>query len=809
MDYPDLTVDPQNGQNGLSSFPSQNVSPEEKQKIEYGISYARGIYSSILTKLTSNSDRSIIQRNRAYAMGLQDVDQYKSRLDAAIDNVGDTSYMNISWDIESPAAKFRNGVVNRILNRNTKIQLEAVDKYSYTAKQKERDKLYGKMVMNAQLKELEAQVKMKLTSSDESLPENNEDLEMYMDMGFKLPIEMGMETLIDWEMYSNNMEQEIAPRVVGDIVENGKGVIKLYFDSTGRPKIRYVDIEHYHTTYTDDPFYNDTDYDAELRMMTIKDIREVSTHLSEEDLFELARKAAGRYNNPTWAYGDIYNGSLSYNDNRYMYDDFRIMCLDFTFASVEKRKYSSYTDKYGTDRFVRVKSDWKPSKNSNVKYNIIEETNYCEYSGLWPVDTNKMIYYGKEKNMVYPIASGKRVNKPLRKYIAVEPGRRYGTNKSLIARIIPNLDNIQIAVLRMRHYIAEAVPPGIAIDISRIVDIMSTMKWDNPMDMIKLFKQKGIAVYMGTDSNGDPVNGKSVDFIENSLGDGLAQYINMIQFEMNQIREITGFNEAMDAIQPDAKALVGVQDLALISANMNMRELYEAYNYGILGRGAKTLSRMIQMFIEFGKGKEVYEPIIGKAGIDFMSFLEYCWDAELGVKITALPEGKEMQDVLMLLTKDLETGTISTDDAYDVMQLIKSNPKKAMTFLRYRKKKYAQQKMQQEKEKEMIVAQREQMAAQASAEAEAMKAQAKAQAEMMVLEKEYELKIKLKQIEIEGDKEVMKVKYQGENEKIRQAFMYKDAEPSAIEDEEEGDMVPGINDPETGINPVDAATRLD
>jgi hypothetical protein len=789
------------------TFPAQNVPPEEKEKPEYGVQYARGIYTSIITNQLNTTRRITIQQNRSYAMGLQDEKQYIDWIGARIDNeekkvnnVGDTSYLNIDWSIVSPAPKVIDGIINRIVNPDYKIELNAIDAVSYTKKQAEKDKLYGKIVMDKALAPIEEETKLQLVNRSGNEPKNEEEIEMFMDMGFKLPIEAGLEELCEWESYVNKFNEEIRPRVVRDIVENNKGVIRIYFDNNMRPKVRYVDIEHFYTTYTDDPYYKDIDYGAELRLYTIREIRELSQLLTEEQLFKIAQEAANRYGNPKWQLDTAYNPNTTYN-NQWSYDDFRVLCLDFLCYTIDKRTYSEYKDKYGTDRFVRVKSDFKPKK-SNTEYKLQKETNECEYEGLWVVGTDHMVRYGRAKNIIYPVIGGKRSNVPMRKFIAVEPGLRYGMSRSIVSKIRPNLNNIQGHVLRMRHFVAEAVPPGIAIDVNRIMDVVATMKMTGPMDLVTLYKQKGIAVYSGVDQNGDPVNGKSVDFLQNGIGDGLLPYINAIKFEMDQIREITGFNDAMDAISPDPKALPGIQKLALISAHSNLKHLYTAFYYGIFGRYGETMCRAIQMFIEFGEGKEVYEPVIGKAGIDFLGFLDGCFYAELGIKTEEMPTGEKLQEVYMTIEKEVANGALGSEDAWMAKNIL--NPKKAMMYIAFAKRKRAEQMMKQKAEEEALIGQREKETAMAAAEADAIKQQAEGQVKIAVLQEEYRLKKELDMVMTENKKALEEKKTEGKLKEIEQAFKFKDT--SAPESD---DVVPGVDDPELFADPADAATRID
>lgn len=791
---------------GITSagFPDQNASPETKAKESYGVSYAMAIYSSFYRNSEMNARRLKIQENRLYAQGRQNPDQYKPWLNAKIDNAGDQSYMNLNWSIVSPAPKMVNSIINRIDNQDYRITYDAVDPASYSRRKKDRDKIFEKMLMIQALKPLEEQTGVPLVPVGD-IPEDIEDVNMYMDMYYKLPIEMGMEELIDWELYNNDFYTNVKNRIIRDIVENNKGAGRLYFDSYGCPRIRYVDIENLMHTYSDDPYFKDIDYAGEICFFTVRQLREMTDGgMDETKMFELAKLNAGRYGNPQWAYGNYYIATQEMNNIRYAYDDFRVMCLDFTFYSINRKKTETRNDKYGNSRTKKVSSDYQPSEYSKKTYGaeVTEKTEECEYEGIWALGMNWMVKYGKAENIMYEYKAGKKTGKCLRKYIICQPGLRYGVSQSIVDRMKGDLDDIQLANLQMRHFVAEAAPPGVAIDTSTLIGAMKMIKTTNPLDLVALFKQKGILFYDGTDDNGMPMNRKPIEEMVNGLGTGLQPFMENIKFHDAQLRELTGYNDSMDQMEPDSKALVGVQKLALVAANTNIMELYKGFYEGIFEPIGRNGGRMIQLYIKHGDGKRRYEHVIGKVGVDFVEFLGDVSEAELGVKVMAMPTGEELQRLTQVIAEASTNMLISPDAAYEIAQI--PNPKKAFMYLKYSMKKKIQSDMKIAAEKEQMIGQREQATAMASAEAEKIKQKAKAESEIAVLEAAKFTKI----VEIEAltKKELAVVDRKGEWElkKIQQAFKYKDT-PNT----ESTDVVPGVDDPEINSDPAEAATRFE
>jgi hypothetical protein len=285
-----------------------------------------------------------------------------------------------------------------------------------------------------------------------------------------------------------------------------------------------------------------------------------------------------------------------------------------------------------------------------------------------------------------------------------------------------------------------------------------------PLKLLKLFKQKGIMLFSRTDDNGDQKNGKPIEYMENGLGAGLRPFMEDIAFQLSQIASITGINEARDGSKPDKDALVGIQKLQLIASNNATRELYSAYTKGIFERAGLVFSRMIQDKIQFAKnGIDQYIPIIGQQGVKTLTFIpEDMSIADFGIKSEALPTGEDLQDMLIAINDAVSKGEIRFEDGLDIKKM---NPKKATKYLKFRKKKYQEEAMQEMAQKEQLTMQREQASVVASAEKEKIKVQALAEKEIAVLKAQYEL---MTQYDIQHTENLIKIKQWDGRNKIKE-----------------------------------------
>ena len=190
-----------------SSFPSQIASDAEKASQEYGLKVARAIEhewfkrDSGATRFYSNRDE--FHRLRLYARGEQSVKKYKDELSIN----GDLSYLNLDWKPVPIIPKFVDIVVNGMSDRLYDIKAFSQD----PASMKQRTDYVESILEDMQTKEISdnimAQLGVNVYSNDrETLPENEEELSLHMQLEYKQSIEIAEEQAINTVFNSNNYD---------------------------------------------------------------------------------------------------------------------------------------------------------------------------------------------------------------------------------------------------------------------------------------------------------------------------------------------------------------------------------------------------------------------------------------------------------------------------------------------------------------------------------------------------------------------------------------------------------------------------
>jgi hypothetical protein len=803
-------------------FPNEQVDPKVKETTDYGKKIARAIIYRNNFFSSSNNGVSKIQENRQYSIGRQDVNKYKPRMDSYFDSQNGNSLINIDWSIEPVATKIVNQIIGSMINQDHKIQLNSIDAQAKTEYSKKRDEFYGNIMKERELSVLEQMAGTKLFESMENAPQTPEEIDIYMDMEYRQPIEIAFEEIVDFELYRNDWDT-IKTQVIRDIVENSKGIVRRYWDANNDIKLRWVDIERYITSATDDPKHKDVEYQAEIHEMTIRDIRfEANGSLTEEQLFDMANNAAGKYQNNDWIFGNSYNSSGTYNNIDYAYDDYRIQILDFVFYTTDVKVYEKKEKKNGGFYMNKKSVDYTPPERSRTKKERVDHEMRMAYSGLWAIDSDVMINYGRERNIVRPEdGAGKKELDPrlVNNFIVIEPNIRNGESTSIIDVMKSTLDEMQLLTLKMRHVLAEAAPPGVAIDISSLNNLKYGTKDMHPKEVLAMWKQKGTLIYDGEDDNGMPMNRKPVEEMLNGVQGALVPLVNQWLFKLESIRTITGMNDAIDGSSPDKDALVGIQKMRVLASNNATREIYQAYLKGILQPLGEALVPMIKTKIQFLDGVEEYKNVIGREGVRAIELTpERVKISRLGIKVEALPNHEDLERLDGYINRSIDQQEIRLEDAIEIRRTL--NPKKAERYLAHKKKMYRKEKLEEVQAKEQMTMQREAQASMAAAEAEKVKQAAAAEKEITVLSAKYEMEKELQILKTDNKlKEIDREGYWKER-LIEEAESAGDTGIDANNDGKGG----GSNNPSLGggagvprpiskprvfLHPVDAAKRTD
>ena len=733
-----------------TGFPSQFVSDAEKATDEFGLQIGQAIQYEWFKK-DGNQCRYYNQwrdfhRLRLYARGEQSIAKYKNEI--AVD--GDLSYLNLDWTPVPILPKFVDIVVNGMQDREFKVKAYAQDALSQAKRSKYQDMIEGQMAAKDILTTIQEQTGVDPFIMDpDELPSSDEELSLYMNLNYKPAIEIAEEEAVD-TMFSENHYDDIRKQLDYDSTVVGMSVAKHEFLPGAGVQISYVDPANVVYSYTEDPHFKDCFYWGEIKTLPIAELLKIDPSLTREDLEEISKYSQSWY--------DYYNVAQFYENDIFYRDTCTLMY--FNYKTTKKMVYKKRILEGGGSKMIEKDDTFNPPEEmmEDGKFEKIEKTIDVWYDGVMVMGTNILLKWELAKNMVRPKSSSQHA---LPNYVAVAPRMYKGVIESLVRRMIPFADLIQVTHLKLQQVIARTVPDGVYIDADGLneVDLGTGAAYD-PSDALRLYFQTGSVVGRSYTQDGEYNQGKvPIQQLTSSSGASKTQMlIANYNHYLGMIRSVTGLNEARDGSTPSPDALVGVQKLAALNSNTATRHILDGSLY-IYRSLAEALTYRIADILEYADFKEDFINKIGKYNVSILGEISDLYIYDFGVFIELSPDEEQKamleQNIQMALSKQ----DINLEDAIDIREI--KNLKLANQLLKVKRL------AKQERDEKMAM-QKQAMTAQQQLKSQEMASQAA----MQKIELETQSKMKVKQAEIAFEIEKQKAEAQLKSQLMQQEFNY-------------------------------------
>ena len=715
-------------------FPNQFATDKEKESEEYGLRIGQAIQYEWFRK-DGRSCRfynqwSDYHRLRLYARGEQSIQKYKNEL--SID--GDLSHLNLDWTPVPIVPKFLDIVVNGMNDRLFSIKAFAQDAMSTEKRSQFQESVQADMVS----KDLLLQVKNDFgidafETKPDDLPETSEELTLFMQMNYKPAIEIAEEEAIN-TILEQNRYYDVRKRVDYDIVTLGIGIAKHMFLPGAGVKIDYVDPASVVYSYTEDPKFRDCFYWGEIKTVPITELPKIDPTLTREDLEVISKYSK--------AWFDYYNSAQMYVNSLFHQDTATLMY--FNYKSTKKIVYKKKINEDGTEILIEKDDTFNPPVEMMKERNFekVEKTIDVWYDGVMVMGTNILLKWELSKNMVRPKSASQYA---IPNYVAVAPKLYKGKIESLVRRMIPFADLIQMTHLKLQQVIQKVVPDGVFIDADGINEVdLGTGAAYNPEDALRLYFQTGSVIGRSYTQDGE-FNNARIPIQELNTNSGQAKINSLIysyNHYLNMLRDVTGLNEARDGSMPDPNSLVGLQKLAAANSNTATRHILEG-SLHITRSLAEAVSYRVADILEYSDFKEEFVLQIGKYNVGILNEIKDLYIYDFGIFIEVAPDAEEKAQLEANIQMALSKGDINLEDAIDLREV--KNLKLANQILKLKRKK----KQENDQKNQMMQAEQQ-------AQINMQSQQMAAQTAMMKINAETESKIKIKQAEVAFEIEKLK-----------------------------------------------------
>ncbi len=749
-----------------AGFPNQFATDSEKATDQYGLMVGQAIQYEWFRK-DGNQCRFYNQwgefnRLRLYARGEQSVAKYKNEL--AVD--GDLSYMNLDWTPVPIIPKFVDIVVNGMSDRLFKVGAYAQDAMSQAKRSKYQDMIEGQMAAKTELLSIQEKFGVDpFTVAPDQLPANDEELSLYMQLNYKPAIEIAEEEAIN-TLLDDNHYIDLRKRYDYDLSVLGIAIGKHEFLQGDGVKVSYVDPANVVYSYTEDPHFKDCFYWGEIKTVGVTELMKIDQSLTNSDLEEISKYSQSWY--------DYFNVAQYYQDSLFARDS--VTLLYFNYKTTKKFVYKKKVTEGGGSKVIEKDDTFNPPTEMMEENNFekVSKTIDVWYEGIMVMGTNIILKWEMSENMVRPKSASQHA---MPNYVAVAPRMYKGNVESLVRRMIPFADLIQMTHLKLQQVISRTVPDGVYIDADGLNEVdLGTGNAYNPEDALRLYFQTGSVIGRSYTGDGEYNQGKVPikELNSNSGASKTQMLITNYNHYLNMIRQVTGLNEARDASTPNPDALVGVQKLAALSSNTATRHILDGslYMYRTM---AEALALRVSDILEYSDFKEEFINQIGKYNVSILSQISDLYIYDFGIFIEVAPDEEERAQLEANINMALSKGDINLEDAIDIREL--RNLKMANQLLKVKR-------IKKQERDEKFQMQQQAMASQQAQQLQQMKSGA----EMQKLEMETQSKMKVKQAEIAFEIEKMNNEAMLKANLMKQEFAYnqelRNVSESALESRE-------------------------
>jgi hypothetical protein len=696
-------------------------------------------------------------RLRLYARGEQSVAKYKNEL--AID--GDLSYLNLDWSPVPIIPKFVDIVVNGMSDRLFKVKAYAEDALSAEKRNEFQEMIEGEVLARPLFQQIDQDFGINVFQTNEDeLPESDEEMELFMNMKYKPAIEIAQEEAIDTLMAENHYN-DIRSRVDYDLTTIGIGITKHEFLPGSGVKLDYVDPANVVYSYTEDPYFKDCFYWGEIKTVPMTELIKIDPDLTNDDLNQIAKYSQSWYN--------YFNNAQFYENSMFYRDTATLMYFNYktTHSFVYKRKKladGSYKTVEKDDQFNPPQEMMEEGKFEKVTKRID-----VWYDGVMVMGTNIVLQWKLAENMVRPKSSNQYA---MPNYVAAAPRMYKGSLESLVRRMIPFADLIQMTHLKIQQVVSRVVPDGVFIDADGLNEVdLGTGNAYNPEDALRLYFQTGSVVGRSYTQDGEFNNARVPiqQLTSNSGASKMQMLIANYNHYLDMIRAVTGLNEARDGSTPDPNSLVGVQKLAALNSNTATRHVLQGSLY-ITRTIAECLSIRTADILEYADFRDEFAMQIGKYNLKILEDIKDLYLYDFGIFIEMAPDEEQKAMLEQNIQMALSQKDINLEDAIDIREI--SNLKMANQLLKLKRKKKQEAEQQQRQQEQQMQAQMQMQAQQAKSQGEMQKIQMESQAkiqyrqadvafEIEKLKNEAELKRQLMQVEFDMQMQLKGLEQQG------------------------------------------------
>lgn len=686
----------------IYGYPPAECDPRRKD-LKWLVAYARAAYfdKSGWMPLSLNSTTIGNQKMseiRLYALGKQPINKYRKILNGTEQE--DNTWLNLDWSVANILSKFREIAISKILQQVYDVQAHAVDPLSRTEEDNYFNQQKIKIMMRKAAEQAGAQdlAQHPLLKAQPGEPEDQEQLEIDMEYGYKTEMAMEAEEAITLILQQNDSE-EWRKSVVEDLYDFGIAGYKEWIDENGMVKFRAVNAENLIISYCRNRNFSDAVHMGEAIMVQVNDLVPFFTR---DQIIYICKNITGKWGNPS---------SFSASVDRF-WDKFKVLVFDLELITWNTYVYKDEIDSRGNERFGKTAyenlrfvpggqsdagevADYeKPMVDSEEQGSATPKymniTKKVVYKIKWLVGTDFAYDYGEAEN---------QKRKPSSWWDTSLSYHCYAWNfnnmmfSGITERLIPIQDNYQLTWMRLQNLKAKLIPYLITLDLDALENVALGQGGADmtPKEIVNFMFQNNVFVYRSKEVfDGKQANYNPAAILPSGQLTAFTQLYEDLRFSIQQMRDISGLNEVTDGSSPNEKMLTTGLELANQGTN-NAIYLLMSADRSLLTSLYDGIIQKVQIAVKLGK-VQGYVKALGSGTVKFLQINPDVSLHEFGIFVNPVPTAQERQELLSELNLKDSQGLIDPSDKIIVMGC--TNLKQAAKLLAYRVKKRQEQQQQ-------------------------------------------------------------------------------------------------------------------
>lgn len=663
---------------------------------------------------------------KKYALGKQDISKYKTPY---IDEKGETFATGLDYTIRPVISKYRDIAISKLQLREYNIVATPIDALAKSDADKYFADIKTKILMRNMLKQMNPEaLESPQVKQQPGEAEDLEELEMQMNYTYKHNMAMEAEMVFALVADTNGFPEE-RNKVLTDLYDFGVGGYKEWNDQNGNTKLRAVNVENIITSYCRRADFTDAIHVGEVTEVTLNSLASI---FSEEEL-----KAIPPNQTAYQPFANVTPRDIS-----------KVQVLDLELITRDDLVFSQRENIYGNVVYGREKyEDYNPKKKAIIKGK--EQPKYSTkgvenvYRVKWIIGTDLIYDYGMATNQK------RDKSNPAKACLSYHLYAYNFYNMQAIGvmeRLQPTLDEYQETVVKIRNFKNKWIPYIIDIDMEALENVSlggGGEKNMKPMELLDMMWQTNVMLSRKRDMSSGNINYKSVDIQQTPMASEFQVLLADLGRLLQEISDLSGFNQLTDASTPNAKTLTTVANSAIDATNNSQYPIIRA-DKSLNERLAKGVIMRVQIAIKSGKAVEGITRALGDNTVKFFKASDDFYLYEIAIMVEDRPTSQERS----LLMQELNIKNAEGQIDPEVLVVIQDTPnlKQARMMLAYYTKKKREKDQQQALQMQQQNGQIQIQSAQATEQFKQQTIQVQLQADLQIVEAKGQWDLKVAQV---------------------------------------------------------------